>query len=103
MNPTIRRSGRSRRISKNRRLSLEGGAYHWNHREDTDYFSQPGALFRLMNAQQQQVLFDNTARSIGGAPQEIQLGHIANCMNADPAYGAGIAKAMNISAKGIAG
>ena len=23
-------------------------ADHWNHREDTDYYSQPGALFRLM-------------------------------------------------------
>jgi hypothetical protein len=29
-------------------LQLEGAADHWNHREDTDYYSQPRALFRLM-------------------------------------------------------
>ncbi len=29
-------------------LDLEGAAGRWNHREDNDYYSQPGALFRLM-------------------------------------------------------
>ncbi len=30
-------------------FSLEGAADHWNHREDDDdYYSQPGALFRMM-------------------------------------------------------
>jgi catalase len=77
-------------------LSVEGAADHWNHREDTDYYSQPGALFRLMTAAQQQVLFDNTARSIGGAPRDIQMRHIANCLKADPAYGKGVARALGI-------
>jgi len=77
-------------------LSVEGAADHWNHREDDDYYSQPGALFRLMSPAQQQVLFENTARSIGGAPREIQLRHIANCTKADPAYGAGVARALDI-------
>jgi hypothetical protein len=48
-------------------LSIEGAAGHWNHRVDEDYYSQPGALFRLMTPAQQQVLFENTARSVGGA------------------------------------
>ncbi|MBI1906350.1 MAG: catalase [Rhodocyclales bacterium] len=78
-------------------LSVEGAADHWNHREDGDYYSQPGALFRLMSPAQQQVLFDNTARSLGGAPREIQLRHIANCTQADTAYGAGVAKALGIA------
>jgi catalase len=47
-------------------LKLEGAADHWNHREDSDYYSQPGALFRLMTPPQQRILFENTARSIGG-------------------------------------
>src|SRR6201999_106526 len=47
-------------------LSIEGAADHWNHRVDDDYYSQPGDLFRLMTPDQQQVLFDNTARSVGG-------------------------------------
>lgn len=78
-------------------LSLSGAASRWDHREDDDYYSQPGALFRLMNREQQQVLFENTARSVGGASIEIQRRHISNCLKADQAYGAGIAKALGIS------
>lgn len=78
-------------------LSLEGAADHWDHRaDDSDYYSQPGGLFRLMSAAQQQVLFENIARSLGGASVEVQKRHIANCTKADPAYGAGIAKALGI-------
>ena len=56
-------------------LPIEGAAGHWDHREDADYFSQPGALFRLMTSDQQRVLFENTARSMEGVPREIQLRH----------------------------
>ncbi|CAG4901694.1 catalase [Paraburkholderia gardini] len=75
-------------------LSLEGAADHWNHRVDEDYFSQPGALFRLMSAEQKQTLFDNTARAIAGVSKPIQALHIEHCTKADPAYGAGVAKAI---------
>ncbi|HFT7360196.1 TPA: catalase [Pseudomonas aeruginosa] len=78
-------------------LSLEGAADHWNHREDTDYYSQPGALFRLMSQDQQRMLFENTARSINGAPRDIQIRHIRNCLKADRAYGEGVGKALGIS------
>ena len=47
-----------------------------------------------MTPAQQQVLFDNTAGSVGGASKPIQDRHIANCTKADPAYGAGVAKAL---------
>jgi catalase len=75
-------------------LKVEGAAARWNHREDTDYFSQPGALFRLMTPAQQQVLFENTARAIAGVSQPIVERHIANCGKADPAYGKGVAEAI---------
>ncbi len=77
-------------------LSIEGAADHWNHRADEDYFSQAGALFRLMTQAQREALFGNTARSIGGAPREIQLRHLAHCYKADPAYGKGLAEALGI-------
>lgn len=77
-------------------LVLSGAAAHWEHREDEDYYSQPGNLFRLMDTSQQQALFDNTARSVGGASVDIQKKHISNCLKADPAYGAGVAKALGI-------
>jgi catalase len=75
-------------------LTLEGAADHWNHREDTDYFSQPGDLFRLMTPAQQQALFDNTARAIAGVTPDVQARHIEHCTQADPAYGAGVAAAI---------
>jgi len=79
-------------------LELKGVADHWNHREDNDdYYSQAGDLFRLMNAQQQKALFGNTARAMGDAPRDIKIRHIGNCMKADPAYGQGVAMAMDIS------
>ena len=78
-------------------LAINGAADHWNFREDDDdYYAQPRALFRLMSPAQQQVLFENTARSVGDAPKDIQLRHIANCLKADPAYGQGVAKALGI-------
>ncbi len=78
-------------------MNLSGAAARWDHREDDDYYSQPGDLFRLMNAEQQEALFNNTAGSIGGASIDVQKRHIGNCLKADPAYGAGIAKALGIS------
>ncbi len=77
-------------------LSLEGAADHWNHRQDEDYYTQPGRLFRLMSPAQKQALFDNTARAMGDAPKEIKVRHIGNCLKADPGYGEGVAKALGI-------
>lgn len=78
-------------------MPLDDGADHWNYREDDDdYYTQPGMLFRLMSPEQQQLLFENTARSVGGAEIEVQKRHISNCMKADTAYGEGVAKALNL-------
>lgn len=78
-------------------LSVNGAADHWNFRaDDDDYYTQPGLLFRLMSAEQQKVLFENTARAMGDAPKEIKVRHIGNCMKADPDYGKGVADALGI-------
>ncbi len=83
-------------------LHLEGAADHWDFREDdSDYFTQPGLLFRLMTRDQQEALFGNTARALGDAPREIKVRHIANCMKADPAYGKGVAAALGIKLEEI--
>ncbi|RMH87882.1 catalase [Lysobacter pythonis] len=76
-------------------LKIRGDADFWNYREDdADYFSQPGALFRLFDEGQKQRLFDNTARALGDAPDFIKQRHVENCRKADPAYGAGIEAAL---------
>ena len=78
-------------------VGLRGDADFWNFREDdADYYKQPGDLFRLMKPEQQQALFDNTARAMGDAPEFIKRRHIDNCSKADPAYGAGVAKALGL-------
>lgn len=77
-------------------MALEGDAFHYDHREDDDYYTQPGNLFRIMSPEQQQVLFDNTARNMNGAERFIQTRHIGNCYKADPNYGIGVAKALGI-------
>ncbi len=79
-------------------LELSGAAMQWNYREDdSDYYTQPGLLFHLMSKEQQQVLFENTARAMGDAPKEIKIRHISTCLKADPAYGKGVADATSIS------
>jgi catalase len=79
-------------------LALDGAAAHWDFRkDDDDYYTQPGKLFRIIVAAgKQQVLFDNTARAMGDAPKEVKVRHIGNCLKADSAYGAGVAKALGI-------
>ena len=78
-------------------LKIRGDADFWDFRkDDADYYKQPGDLFRLMSPAQQQVLFDNTARAMGDAPEFIKRRHIDNCSKADPAYGAGVAKALGL-------
>ena len=66
------------------------------YKDDSDYYTQPGKLFRLMSPAQQQVLFENTARAMGDAPEFVKTRHINTCLKADPAYGAGVARALGI-------
>lgn len=78
-------------------LDIDGGASRWE--MDDDNFTQPRMLFQLMSKAQQQVLFENTARAMGDAPEMIKQRHIDNCTKADPAYGAGVAKALGMRVK----
>ena len=50
-----------------------------------------------MTPAQQQALFENTARAMGDARRHIKERHIANCLRADPAYGAGVARALSLN------
>ncbi len=78
-------------------LKISGDADHWDYRaDDADYYKQAGDLFRLMRPEQQQVLFDNTARNMGDTAEFIKRRHIDNCTKADPAYGAGVRKALGL-------
>ena len=72
-------------------LKINGDADWWDFRDnDSNYYKQPGDLFRLMTPEKRQLLFDNTARAMGDAPDFIKQRHVDNCSKADPAYGAGV-------------
>jgi Catalase-related immune-responsive len=59
-------------------LTLEGDTSYYDHRLEDDHWEQPGNLFRKMTLEQRQLLFDNTARAINGASQEVLERHVAN-------------------------
>ena len=52
---------------------MSGKAYQYDFREDdSDYYTQPGKLFRLMSPEKQQILFENTAAAMDGVPDFIK-------------------------------
>ncbi len=74
-----------------------GDAFTYDFREDdNDYYTQPGKLFRAMTDEQQLVLFENTARNMEDSTLQIKHRWIRHCYQADPKYGEGVAKALNI-------
>ena len=79
-------------------LRIEGAADRYNHREGNDDYTQAGNLFRLMNDDQQHQLFENIAASMDGVPEFIQQRQLGHFYKADPAYGRGVARALQIDA-----
>jgi catalase len=75
-------------------LSLEGAADHWNHREDTDYFSQPRALYNLLSDEEHQRMFARIAGEMKDVPESIQARQICLFSQVHPEYGAGVANAL---------
>jgi len=80
-------------------LKISGDADRYNHRDGNDDYRQPGDLFRLMTADQKEQLFHNYKAAMEGVPVEIVKRQIVHCYKADPAYGAGVAKALGIDFK----
>lgn len=76
---------------------LSGAAGQYDHREDTDYYSHPAALFKLMNPAQKQLLIDNLVSSMKDVKKDIQKRQIEHFMKIDPEYGQGVAKGLKLS------
>jgi catalase len=77
-------------------LPLHGNADRYNHRDGNDDYTQAGKLFRLFDTGQRQRLFDTIAAAMQGVPDEIKHRQVALFAKCDPAYGAGVAKALNL-------
>jgi catalase len=78
-------------------LRLSGDADRHDHRAGNDDYSQAGALFRLMSAEQQARLMDNIAAAMQGVPSEIVKRQVAHFYLADKAYGLGVAERMGLA------
>jgi len=77
------------------KISGDADRYEQKRGVDDDYI-QPGNLYRLMSPEQQKELIDNIVGSLKKAPKEIQQKMVAHFHKADPAYGNGIAKALEL-------
>ena len=77
-------------------LPLHGDADRFSHRDGNDDYTQPGNLFRLFDDAQKQRLFDNLAAAMQGVPETILRRQIAHFSRCDPAYGAGVARALKL-------
>ena len=77
-------------------LALNGAADRFDHREDSDYYSQAGALFRLMSAEQKALLIDNIAGAMMGVSEDVVQRQLQHFYRADEAYGNGVAQALGI-------
>ena len=75
-------------------LHISGDADRYNHRIGNDDYTQPGNLFRLFDEGQRQRLFSNIATAMSGVPAFIVERQLAHFDKADPAYGAGVRKAL---------
>ncbi len=78
-------------------LALNGAADRHDHREDTDYYSHAGALFRLMSDEQKALLINNIAGTMAGVSEDVVQRQLQYFFKADPAYGEGIAKALGVN------
>ncbi len=75
-------------------LRISGDAARHDHRQGNDDFSQPRALFRLFDEGQKSRLFSNVADAMEGVPQFIIDRQLTLFDRVDPAYGAGVRKAL---------
>ncbi len=77
-------------------LRIDGDADRYNHRDGNDDYTQAGNLYRLMDDAAKQRLIDNIVGAMQGVPRDIQVRQIGHFMKADPAYGEGIARGLEI-------
>jgi catalase len=75
-------------------LRISGDADRYDHREGNDDFTQAGNLYRLLPAAERRRLHAAIAGALAGVPEEIVERQLAHFEQADPAYAAGVRKAL---------
>ena len=75
-------------------FGVNGDGYRYDHRQGNDDFSQPRALFELMNSDQKQQLFGNIARHMHGIDSKIIDRQLALFEQVHPEYAQGVKEAL---------
>ena len=78
------------------KISGDADRYEQKRGVDDDYI-QPGNLYRLMPADEQQRLIENIVGSLRKVPKEIQERMVQHFYKADKAYGEGVARGLGLS------
>jgi catalase len=73
---------------------VEGTAGRYDTRVVDDHYTQAGNLFRLLGEQGRRNLVENIAGALSGADAATQDRQLAHFFKADPAYGQGVAEAL---------
>src|SRR5467141_3026662 len=81
---------------RERARTIGGSVDRHNHRSDSDYYTQPGNLFRLMTQDARERLVGNIVASMGSVPREIQERQIRHFYKADPNWGRGMAEGLGL-------
>ena len=71
--------------------AISGLVDRHDHRLDSNYYMQPGNLFRLMSPAERGRLIGNIVASMKMVPREIQRRQILHFLQADPRFGGGVA------------
>jgi len=71
-----------------------GPVARYDQRSDADYYSQAGALYRLMSAEQRALLVDNIVGAMASVPPAIQQRQIAHVKQADAEYGSRVERGL---------
>ena len=86
---------------RERPRAVSGTVDRHNHRTDHDYYSQPGALFRLMSLDERGRLINNIVASMSSVPVEIQKRQIQHFYRADSQYGIGVARGLGLEIENV--
>ena len=82
---------------RERPRTITGSVDRHKHRLDSDYYTQPGNLFRLMPPGARERLIGNIVASMKSVPQRIQGLQVQHFYKADPAYGTGVARGLGLN------
>ena len=80
--------------------AMAGAVDRHNHRGDEDYYTQAGALYRLMNEDQRKLLVNNIAGAMKSVPGFIQKKQVEHFRKADKEYGERVEKALKAATPG---